>query len=132
MLHATMKRTSLVVPLGLLAQSLAGQACPLHVDRVKPNGMFEFHVIVRNPTDAPLRLTALHVTYTTLTGAHYVRERRDVVSPFGREHVVLQPHQRVMLTTLPMMDAISLDDPATAFATCARLPQAAGEERVGS
>ncbi|HXQ28027.1 MAG TPA: hypothetical protein VN848_02060 [Gemmatimonadales bacterium] len=107
-----------ILLLGLLARPAVGQSCALRIDRVKPNGMFEFRVTLSNPREVPVRLTAIHVSYITLTGSHYRKERRDIVSPFQRERLIVQPHQRMTLTTLPAMDPAT-DDPATATASCA-------------
>lgn len=126
---AGMKLTPILL-LGFLARPALGQFCPLRIDRVKPNGMFEFRVTLSNPGEVAVRLTAVHVTYITLTGAHYRKERRDVVSPFQQERLILPPHQRMTLTTLPAMDPAT-DDPATATASCALLAPAGQEGRLG-
>jgi hypothetical protein len=115
---------------GFLARSPVAQFCPLQVDRVKPNGMFEFHITLHNPSESPIRLVALHVTYTTLTGSTFKKERRELVSPFRPEGLIIWPHQRMTLTTLPTMDAIA-GDPARAFASCALLSPTGKGERVG-
>jgi hypothetical protein len=121
--------TVLALLMGTLAGPLVGQSCLLHVDRVKPNGMFEFRITLHNPSEVPVRLIALHVSYATLTGPPYRKERRRVVSPF-RQLFVVQPHQRVTLTTLPTMDAIT-DDPAIASASCSPLSSPGNDGRVG-
>lgn len=115
---------------GFLAQPLVAQLCPLQVDRVKPNGMFEFHITLHNPSESPVQLVALHVTYTTLTGSTFRKELRELVSPFRREGLIVRPHQRMTLTTLPTMDAIA-DAPARAVATCSVLSRAGNAERIG-
>ena len=120
---------ALVPLLGALARSLLGPSCPLQVDRVRPNGMFEFRITLHNPSESPVQLTAVQVRYTTLRGPHYDREQREVVSPFRAQRVVILPHQWVTLTTLPTMDAIA-DEPATASASCS-LARTGDEGRVG-
>jgi len=123
-------RLTPILLLGLLARPAVGQSCPLRIDRVKPNGMFEFRVTLSNPSEVPVRLTAIHVSYITLTGSHYRKERRDVVSPFRQERLIVQPHRRMTLTTLPAMDPAT-DDPASATASCALLAPPGNEGRLG-
>jgi hypothetical protein len=102
----------------VMSRSLVGQSCPLQIDRVKLNGMFELRITVHNSGDAPVRLTAFHVRYTTITGPPYKKEPRELVSPFTRELLVIQPHQRVVLTTLPTMDVINFDSTVAVSASC--------------
>ena len=120
-----MKPRLLALLLGTLPGSLVGQACPIRVDRVKPNGMFEFRITLHNPIESPVRLTALHVSYSTLTGPPFRKERRWVVSPF-RPLLVVEPHQRVTVTTLPTMDAIA-EGPTSVSASCS-LPPSPGND----
>jgi hypothetical protein len=120
-----------IVLLVLFSRPLVGQSCPLRVARLKPNGMFEFRITLQNPSESPVRLTALHVRHTTLAGARFTKERREVVSPFQQQRLVVQPHQRITLTTLPTMDAIDADGTATASASCALLAGPGNGERVG-
>ena len=87
-------------------------ACPLEVESVAQYGI-AFRVTLRNPTGQPLRLRALHITYS---------------DPLGNDHeqtyryqMLAQLHQRLAVTTPPITEAVVDWRTAAASASCRQL-----------
>jgi len=96
---------ALVIALALPSQS----PCQIRVDSVGQYGM-AFSVALHNRSDQPMRLTALHVTFTDALGQYQERTYHYAV--------LVQPKQAMKLQTPIVTDVIPQWRTAAASASC--------------
>jgi hypothetical protein len=85
------------------------ETCPLEVESVAAYGI-AFRVTLKSPTGQPLRLRALHITYSDPLGNYHVQTYRY--------QILAQPYQRIAVSTPPITEDVVDWRTAAASASC--------------